>query len=397
MSGPVKFSQGGDRMGDLLIEQNIEGMEDIVGVYNSIQDEITWNIPTEQLWYYSGGEPPFDSDITKTIELLQSIPNGILATVSVLAALGSALAITFLVFNIWKRNERQIKMSSPKVNNIIVIGILLAYLGVVLLGIDKSTVDAESFLCICRVRSWIIPMAFTLAFGGMFTKMWRVYSIVIANKTKRKVIKDHYLFGIIAMLLLVDFAILVPWQIIDPIRIKEDRLPIVQTKEDLEHHTKRVELYVICASANNTLWTLVVIVYKAFVLVFGAFLAWSTRNVKVSGLNDSHYVGLSIYNTVICCVVAVALSFLNTSSPAMTFALVSGFMLLCITVSLCMLFFPKVIALYRKNDIGDETFTGLRIGTAVVATMARKGAPSADIPTISAHHADHKSGITGLS
>ena len=68
----------------------------------------------------------------------------------------------------------------------------------------------------------------------------------------------------------------------------------------------------------------------------------SNRNIKVSGLNDSYYVGLSIYNTVICCVVAVPLSILNVSSPAVTFALVSGFLLLCITASLGMLFFPKV-------------------------------------------------------
>ena len=38
-----------------------------------------------------------------------------------------------------------------------------------------------------KVRTWVISMAFTLVFGGMFTKMWRVYSIVIYNKTKRKV------------------------------------------------------------------------------------------------------------------------------------------------------------------------------------------------------------------
>ena len=66
------------------------------------------------------------------------------------------------------------------------------------------------------------------------------------------------------------------------------------------------------------------------------------RNINVPGLNDSYYVGLSIYNTVICCVVAVPLSFLAVSSIGVTFALVSGFLLLCITASLCLLFFPKV-------------------------------------------------------
>ena len=44
-------------------------------------------------------------------------------------------------------------MSSPKVNNIIACGIILAYLGVILLGIDKTMVDEASLLFICRVSS----------------------------------------------------------------------------------------------------------------------------------------------------------------------------------------------------------------------------------------------------
>ncbi|XP_022083750.1 gamma-aminobutyric acid type B receptor subunit 2-like [Acanthaster planci] len=385
MSGPVRFAEGGYRIGNLLIEQNIDGKEVVVGTYDNIADLIRWSVPIKKLWYYSGGAPPFDSDITKTVEYLQGNPVAFIAAVSVLASVGLILAVMFLIFNIWKRHNRQIKMSSPKINNIISVGIMLAYISVALLGIDRPMVDHENaLLAICRIRSWIMPLAFTLAFGGMFTKMWRVYSIVIANKTKRKVIKDYYLFGIIAVLLLVDFAILIPWQIIDPIRIEEKRLPVPQNEVDLERHEKRVKLNVICTSNNNTIWTLVLIIYKAFVVVFGAFLAWSTRNIKVSGLNDSHYVGLSIYNTVICCVVAVPLSLLNVSSTTVTFALVSGFLLLCITVSLCMLFIPKIVAVYRKNTVADESFLGTRFGTTVGAPRVTTGALGNDLPTTSA-------------
>ena len=41
-------------------------------------------------------------------------------------------------------------------------------------------------------------------------------------------IKDYYLFGIIGFLLFIDFAILVPWQIVDPINIEENRVPIME-------------------------------------------------------------------------------------------------------------------------------------------------------------------------
>ncbi len=49
-----------------------------------------------------------------------------------------------------------------------------------------------------QTRSWLLAVAFTLAFGGMFSKTWRVYSIVIYKKTKRKVVDYvNKLFAII--------------------------------------------------------------------------------------------------------------------------------------------------------------------------------------------------------
>ena len=89
---------------------------------------------------------------------------------------------------------------------------------------------------------------------------------------------------------------------------------------------------------------------NGFILVLTVF-----RNINVPGLNDSYYVGLSIYNTVICCVVAVPLSFLTASSIGVTFALVSVFLLFCITASLCMLFFPKVRTYHLPNIRLDRT------------------------------------------
>ena len=43
--------------------------------------------------------------------------------------------------------------------------------------------------------------------------------------------------------------------------------------------------------------------------MFGAFLAWETRNVQIPALNDSKYVGMSVYNVFIMCVLGVAISF----------------------------------------------------------------------------------------
>ena len=39
--------------------------------------------------------------------------------------------------------------------------------------------------------------------------------------------------------------------------------------------------------------------YKGILLLFGILLAYETRNVKVKQINDSKFVGMSIYNIVV--------------------------------------------------------------------------------------------------
>ena len=39
--------------------------------------------------------------------------------------------------------------------------------------------------------------------------------------------------------------------------------------------------------------------YKGILLLFGIFLAYETRSVKLKPVNDSRFVGMSIYNVVV--------------------------------------------------------------------------------------------------
>ena len=48
-------------------------------------------------------------------------------------------------------------------------------------------------------------------------------------------------------------------------------------------------------------------VYYIFQL-FGAFLAWETRHVQIPALNDSKYIGMSLYNVTIMCVLGVGIT-----------------------------------------------------------------------------------------
>lgn len=82
--------------------------------------------------------------------------------------------------------------------------------------------------------------------------------------------------------------------------------------------------------------------YKVLVLVIGCFIAWITRKVKVHSLNDSHFVCMAIYSVVVCVIVGIPLAFLINEHVDALVGCLSFFLLLPTTVTLCLLFIPKV-------------------------------------------------------
>ena len=59
---------------------------------------------------------------------------------------------------------RQIKMSSPNLNNLIIVGCLLCYSSVIILGLDSSLTSEPAFRYICTVK--VLPFCASLANCG---------------------------------------------------------------------------------------------------------------------------------------------------------------------------------------------------------------------------------------
>ena len=92
--------------------------------------------------------------------------------------------------------------------------------------------------------------------------------------------------------------------------------------------------------------------YKGILLLFGVFLAWETRNVTIPALNDSKYIGMSVYNVVILSAIGATVSMVlsDTTYYELLHVLVSVVVLLSTTVTLTMVFLPKVIEKSKKES-----------------------------------------------
>ena len=97
-----------------------------------------------------------------------------------------------------------------------------------------------------------------------------------------------------------------------------------------------------CVGPHFTVWIIVFYTFHSLLLIFGLFLAFETPKVSIPALNDSRFIGISVYNVVLLCAVGVPVSFFTNTHPTVSFSLICAVILFCTTLTLGILFVPKV-------------------------------------------------------
>lgn len=83
--------------------------------------------------------------------------------------------------------RRVIQSSHPVCNTIMLFGIIVCLTAVFLLGLDGRFVTPGAYPIVCQTRAWLLTTGFTLSFGAMFSKVWRVHRLTTKAKSDPKV------------------------------------------------------------------------------------------------------------------------------------------------------------------------------------------------------------------
>lgn len=79
-------------------------------------------------------------------------------------------------------------------------------------------------------------------------------------------------------------------------------------------------------------------------------MAWETRHVKISALNDSQYIGISVYSVVITSGIVVVLANIISERATLAYVTITTLILISTTATLCLLFLPKLFAILKKGN-----------------------------------------------
>ena len=80
------------------------------------------------------------------------------------------------------------KLSSPYVNIMIVAGAVLFYVTVILFGVDENVSSHSTVDGLCHARIWLVAIGFSLLYGTIFAKTWRIYYIFNHSKSYSKLV-----------------------------------------------------------------------------------------------------------------------------------------------------------------------------------------------------------------
>ncbi|NXR77866.1 GP156 protein, partial [Pycnonotus jocosus] len=278
----------------------------------------------------------------RSVKSSPSFSAGLLGVVWTFLTGGVLLALFFLIFTIRFRKNRIVKMSSPNLNIVTLLGSGLTYTSAYLFGIqEQSLPSGDSMEKLIQVRLCLLCVGTSLVFGPVLGKSWRLYKVFTQRvPDKRVIIKDLQLLAMVAALVLADTVLLLTWVFSDPVQcFRSLSVSLRATEKGMTCSVSRVQS---CASLYSDLWLVLILGFKSILLLYGTYLAGLTDNVSSSPVNQS-----------LTLIVGVNLVFLAAGTICLVhrffrtwhnllFGFTSGGIFVCTTTINCFIFVPQL-------------------------------------------------------
>lgn len=364
VAGRITFNKSSHTQQEPItyILQMQSGMMVPIGVHVSSNDSTNLTFYGNKL-IWQGTSPPRD----RPIRNLQRVSLYVVCVMLGISILGLLFSIIILIVNCIYRRHKVIKASSPYLNIVIVFGCIFGFLSISFLSVENLDINfnippsAYSFLC--NFRPWLLSLAFTLSFGALFAKTFRIHLIFKDPWKRKRPVKDYKLFAMVGMLLVYDILVLTLWSIINP-------LSLIHVVVNFNRAEFTEEAYCYCVSMSRNggistsflIWIGLITVPKALLLAFGVFLVVHTSKIKAIFFRDAKFTGIAIFGFVIACGIGVPTAFFTMFfyQKNITYVASTVTTLTCSYLILAMVFIPKFILLHKyRKRIPTSVLLGL--------------------------------------
>lgn len=212
----------------------------------------------------------------------------------------AALAGAWTYFN---REKWVVKISQPFFMYLMLMGVLMSSLTILFLGraeteyrqlqdsatgelTEEDNPDVRMADAACMAVPWFYGLGFGVTFSAIFAKIQRVKLIFLAGiNMQRKKVTFKDVMNIMIVMMGVEFALLLSWQLISPFRWERT---VTATEDGFP-----TESVGACASELGSYFFLGIILFHVFCLVFALVLAWQTKDIN-NEFAESSYLFLTV-------------------------------------------------------------------------------------------------------
>ncbi|CAH1784607.1 unnamed protein product [Owenia fusiformis] len=324
-TGPVQFSDEGSRVEKLSLRQVRNGTYIPIGVYERTTKVLDFVKSPEYMWEPFGKTvPSSETRLEHKYLRVSAVLFGIYVTLSVV---GIVICLVDMILMSVYRSHSGVVQDWPIIRTLVCFGCIVLNIAVILMGIDDSSSGTNDYQGACQTASWMFVVGYTLALGGMLVDSFATYHFYTKGSVTKSVKQELKYCVILIPCLVLDIILLILWQVVDPPRIKTEFL---QKEYDESQDTIFQTAIAVCDSEKINGWRIVMIVYKAIVLLVATFTtwpAWFAAHGKGSAMN--HYLGICVYVTVLAALIGVPVTLTLGPSPSAHYGVAGGFILLC--------------------------------------------------------------------
>lgn len=281
---------------------------------------------------------------------------GIIVILIALALLGCA-GILHIANTVWYR-YRSIKATSPNISHLIFAGCYLFGVAIIIYAAQRTFEWSQLvYSVMCNAFRWCLIMGYTLIFGTVLAKVWRVYRLFkhFRNKSPGCLVSDNALTVFVILLLFVDFFICTLWDAFDPFvrtcnidaRKQINRIPSLLIRSE-------------CTCRYFDWWLGIIGTYKGTIALLLVVFSILNRKIRRRDFQHTKKINILIYSLTMMGGVFFPLFFLLNNSDIHISFVILCFMLSIAVLMSCLVLFLSPVGQVIKIKMGlpeDAQFT----------------------------------------
>ena len=272
-----------------------------------------------------------------------------LAIVVLLAIIVTSVLLAFLhILNTVYEKYKTIKASSSRLNHFAYVGCYCFLLVLLIYTIVESfSISSLAITVLCDFIPWLASIGFSLVFGTVIVKTWRLYRIFFSSTKHKKHVrmlnKDSILAAFVVALVVVDVLLCMVWSAVDPLQYGNETY--------INTDKARREVKETCSSEWFTVWLGLLAVYKGMLLVFAVFLSFVTRKIHRKEFKTTN-ITLLVYLLFLVTGLGIPVYFITWQLSAnmnISYTLICAVVMALVYLCWGLLFLPPVVPLLREK------------------------------------------------